>query len=123
MLQPLAPELNGWQTFKWQAPAPAPGLGYELIFWAPGEDPMANGIGVVGVTEVPEVQVNIDSVVNFFPQLHRGNTYRWGVLEVELMPYARVAYLGGGHAFTIPEAVGGNGEDDDDDGDLLPPPK
>ena len=71
---------------------------------------MATGFGPVGAKKEIAVEVNLDSTADTLPHLLRsGADYQWGVLLVELNPYVRLTYLGGGHQFRYERSGGGGG--------------
>lgn len=71
---------------------------------------MGQGFGPVGAGTGSEVVVNLDKTADALPQLLvSGQDYEWGVLLVELNPYRRLRYLGGGHRFRFERSGGGSG--------------
>ena len=69
---------------------------------------MAQSFGPVGANDQIAVSVDLDKASNAIPQFSAGRDYQWGVLLVELNPYRRLRYLGGGHTFRF-ERTGGGG--------------
>ncbi|MEZ4716134.1 MAG: hypothetical protein R2851_08600 [Caldilineaceae bacterium] len=66
------------------------------------------------------MQVDLDATSSSLPQLNFGTDYQWGVLLVELDPYRRLSYLGGGQFFRLteisPSNVAGSSSDGGDSG-------
>lgn len=136
LVEPLGSQLGGRQVFRWTPVGDLqPGQAFELVFWRPGQDPMSDGFSPIGARPEAEVRVDLDATSSSLPQLNFGSDYAWGVLLVELDPYRRLAYLGGGHPFRLielsPSNVGGDASDDsgpvneeipDDSDDAGPPP-
>ena len=126
LLAPLEPVLAGRQTFSWQSTVSLEaGQAFELVFWEPGQDPMAGGFGPVGAQSESQVSVDLTKAARFIPQLQPGKSYEWGILLVETSPYRRVAYLGGNQPFELAGAGGGSGGGGGggDDGGSVEPPK
>lgn len=138
LVGPLSSELGGQQVFRWTPVGDLqPGQAFELIFWRPGQDPMVDGFSPIGARPAPEVRVDLDATSSSLPQLSFGGDYQWGVLLVEMEPYRRLGYLGGGHPFRLTEispsdvasaSSGGNDDrpvneeiPDDNDGSGPPP--
>lgn len=104
LVEPLRSELGGQLAFRWMPVGELqPGQAFELIFWRPGQDPMADGFSPIGARPEPEVRVDLDATSSALPQLNFGTDYEWGVLLVEMNPYRRLTYLGGGHPFRLIE--------------------
>jgi hypothetical protein len=54
--------------------------------------------------------VDLDKAADALPNLLQvGQEYQWGILLVELNPYQRVQYLGGGQRFRFERSNGGGG--------------
>ena len=120
LVEPQGRDLAGRVLFRW---APSgdlqPGLAYELVFWKPGQDPLSDSFGPVGVRQEPEAWVDLDKTTEYLPVLFSYDAdYEWGVLLVRQEPYQRLAFLGGGRPFRL--LNGGNPVAGSDDG---PDPK
>jgi serine/threonine-protein kinase len=78
---------------------------FEPIFWRAGGDPMRDGRGYGGPTRDKSMTINWDKL-NV-----ASDGYQWGVLLIEMNPYKRIHYMGGGYGFqyTLP----GEGDSDD----------
>lgn len=102
---------GGQRLFRWNANfTPSPGTGFELIFWRPGEDPIASGFGLAAPTTETGVTVDLDALDDILGErLDNGDEYRWGVLLVRTNPYTRVSYLGGGYTFLFSRSNSGGG--------------
>ena len=117
LVGPLNAELGGQQVFRW-APVGElqPGQAFELVFWRPGQDPLVDGFSPIGARPAPEVRVDLDATSSSLPQLNFGTDYQWGVLLVEMDPYRRLSYLGGGQFFRLTELSPSNVADSSSDG-------
>ena len=109
----LDAELKGKLTFLWDTNVR---LGdnqrFEMVFWPAGKDPIINGFGPTGAVTTTSVTVNLDEAAAVLPdQLQYDKEYEWGVLLVELNPYHRLQYLGGGHHFIFKRSGGGSTSD------------
>ena len=83
---------------------------FELVFWQPGEDPMGPSFSPVGAGKESSYTVDLDKASEILSALLiSGREYEWGVLLVELNPYHRLRYLGGGHRFLFQHTGGGGG--------------
>ena len=81
---------------------------------------MNSSFGPAGSTRETSLTVDLDKAADALPHLlQSGQEYQWGVLLVELNPYQRVQYLGGGHRFRFERSSGGGGGDGGGGG---PPP-
>ncbi len=100
---------GGQRVFRWQANfTPAAGTGFELIFWRPEENPIANGFGLASPTTNTDITVDLDLLDDVLgSRLDNGN-YLWGVLLVRTDPYERIAYLGGGYEYNFTRSSGGS---------------
>ena len=113
LLAPLDATLKGRHTFRWQTTATlGTGQLFEMVFWEAGKQPMQDSFGPIGAQAATEVFADLDKVANILPNLLiSGRDYQWGVLIVELNPYRRILYLGGGHQFRFERSGGGGGGD------------
>ncbi|MEZ4713884.1 MAG: protein phosphatase 2C domain-containing protein [Caldilineaceae bacterium] len=98
--------------FKWEANFElGVNQAFELVFWRPGQDPMRDGLGLAGAGPLASVAVSADAAA----QKGVGNTeLEWGVLLVNLQPYGRIQFLGGGDRefrFEGSSSGGGGGSD------------
>jgi hypothetical protein len=102
--------LQGRRTFRWSTIVTlAENQYFELVFWPVGRDPMGNSFGPAGSIKETTLSVDLDKSADILPHLFQsGQDYEWGVLLVELNPYRRLQYLGGGHRFRF-ERSGGSG--------------
>ncbi len=102
---------GGQRNFRWSANfTPSAGTAFELVFWRPGEDPVANGFGLAAPTTGESVSVDLDALDDILGErLDNGDEYRWGILLVRTEPYTRVNYLGGGYVFIFSRSDGGGG--------------
>lgn len=83
---------------------------FELVFWPAGSDPMSSSFGPAGSIKETALTVDLDKTADVLPHLFQsGQDYQWGVLLVELNPYRRLQYLGGGHRFRFERSSGGGG--------------
>jgi len=102
LIKPLEARFRGRQTFQWQTQTPlAANQAYELVFWEPGQDPLSQGFSILGGKPESTVQADLDKLSTILPQLQLGKEYQWGVLLVQMRPYRRLQYLGGGHRFVF----------------------
>jgi hypothetical protein len=101
LVRPLETVLRGRLTFEWKTDIVlASNQAFEMILWQAGQDPMAHGFSPVGAGAASVVSVNLDKAAESLPHLlESGNVYQWGVLLVEVNPYRRLQYVGGGHQF------------------------
>ena len=101
LLAPLDTLLLGRQTFSWSTNMTLAEKQYfELVFWPAGSDPLAFGFGLVGATKKLSINIDLDRIADSLPQFFYPQVdYQWGILLVELQPYKRLAFLGGGHLF------------------------
>lgn len=104
VIQPVSPAPNSdggdRVTFEWTANfTPRPGQGFELVFWRPGQTPIANSFGLAAPTMDTSVSANLGSLDNTLGDLLDPGDYQWGILLVQQQPYRRVQYLGGGWQF------------------------
>jgi hypothetical protein len=111
LAEPLDPVLQGRRTFRWATSVPlAENQYFELVFWPAGRDPMSNSFGPAGSIKETAIAVDLDKTADILPQFFQsGQDYEWGVLLVELNPYRRLQYLGGGHRFRFERSSGGGG--------------
>ncbi|MCE7988440.1 MAG: serine/threonine protein kinase [Caldilinea sp. CFX5] len=108
---PLEGVLQGRHTFRWETTVTlAENQYFEMVFWPTGRDPMSSGFGPAGSTKETALTVDLDKTADVLPQqFQSGQDYQWGVLLVELNPYRRLLYLGGGHHFRFERNSGGGG--------------
>ena len=71
----------------------------ELVFWHPNQNPLQHGFGLAAPTANNAVAVDLDALDETLGSLLEPGLYRWGLLLVEVSPYHRLDYLGGGHEF------------------------
>jgi len=91
---------NGSQRFEWSANiTPGPGQAFELIFWRPDQDPMANGFGVAAPTTNNGVSVDLNALDGTLGDLLEPGDYKWGLLLVQTDPYQRLQFLGAQNNF------------------------
>ncbi|MEZ4709939.1 MAG: SUMF1/EgtB/PvdO family nonheme iron enzyme [Caldilineaceae bacterium] len=111
LLGPLETTLKGRQTFRWTSNIILDaGQYYEMVFWPVGRDPMINGFSPVGASVENQVSTDLDMAGRSLSHLLiAGQEYEWGVLLVELNPYHKLQYLGGGHRFRFEYSSGGGG--------------
>ena len=111
LLEPLEAVLNGRRTFRWSTDIALTGNQYfEVVFWPAGRDPMSSAFGPVGSIKEMMITVDLDKTADTLPALFQsGQNYEWGVLLVELNPYRRLQYLGGGQRFRFERSSGGGG--------------
>ena len=85
---------HGVVTFRWEtAYQLQENQAFEPIFWRAGADTLRDGRGYGGATRGTSVTINWD-MLNLAP-----DGYQWGVLLVEMNPYRRLRYMGGGNGF------------------------
>jgi hypothetical protein len=111
LVEPLDATLNGRRTFRWSANVTLQAnQRFELVFWLVGQDPLRDSFGPVGASTETAITVNLDKTVEVLPdRLMPGHDYEWGVLLVEVEPYQRLQFLGGGHRFHFELSGGGGG--------------
>ena len=111
LLEPLDAVLNGRRTFRWSTDVALTSNQYfEIVFWPAGRDPMSSAFGPVGSIKETTITVDLDKTADTLPALFQsGQNYEWGVLLVELNPYRRLQYLGGGQRFRFERSSGGGG--------------
>ena len=92
---------NGQRPFVWAADfTPAEGYAFELVFWRPGQEPIANGFGMAAPTTNLNVTLDLNRLDEQLGDLFDTGEYNWGILLVRTTPaYERVKYLGGGNRF------------------------
>lgn len=92
---------NGQQVFTWSANfTPSEGYAFELVFWKPGQDAMANGFGMAAPTTNLNVTLDLVRLDEQLGALFDTGEYDWGILLVRTTPaYERIKYLGGGRRF------------------------
>ncbi len=111
LIAPLNALLQGRQIFRWTTDVTLSSAQYfELVFWQVGQDPMVHSFSPVGANKATTVTSNLDKAADLLPTyLISGREYEWGVLLVEMEPYRRLRYLGGGHRFRFARSVGSGG--------------
>ncbi|MEZ4713887.1 MAG: protein kinase [Caldilineaceae bacterium] len=111
LLGPLDAVLRGRQVFRWSSSITLRGNQYyEMVFWPVGADPLIAGFSPVGAGVATEVVADLDKAAsNLSHLLIGGQEYEWGVLLVELNPYRKLQYLGGGHRFRFEFSNSGGG--------------
>ena len=111
LLEPLTAVLQGRPTFRWATDVRlAENQYFELVFWPVGRDPMSSSFGPAGSIKESSLTVDLDKAADALPSLLQvGQEYQWGILLVELNPYQRVQYLGGGQRFRFERSNGGGG--------------
>lgn len=111
LLEPLDAVLQGRPTFRWSTDVRlAENQYFELVFWPVGRDAMSSSFGPAGSTKETSLVVNLDKAADALPNLFQaGQEYQWGILLVELNPYQRLQYLGGGQRFRFERSSGGGG--------------
>jgi hypothetical protein len=111
LLEPLTSVLQGRPTFRWTTDVRlAENQYFELVFWSVGRDPMNSSFGPAGSIKESSLTVDLDKAADALPNLLQvGQEYQWGILLVELNPYQRVQYLGGGQRFRFERSSGGGG--------------
>jgi hypothetical protein len=106
LLQPgNGDRVAGVTEFAWQPDAGfalGPGEGYEMIVWAPGEDPLAMGRSPVGAGAHTAVRADLTGVEGALG-LRSGASYLWGV-RLWREPGGAVRMLSGGRAFVYERA-------------------
>lgn len=72
---------------------------------------MSASFGPAGSVKASEISVDLDKAAQTLPPdlLVYGNEYQWGVLLVEINPYKRLKYLGGGQRFYFGGVAGSGG--------------
>lgn len=111
MLEPTDAVLKGRRAFRWSTDVTlAENQYFELVFWPAGRDAMGSGFGPAGSSKEAAITVDLDRTADTLPNLFQsGQEYEWGVLLVELNPYRRLLYLGGGQRFRFERSSGGGG--------------
>ncbi|MEM7127353.1 MAG: protein kinase [Chloroflexota bacterium] len=106
---PLSNDSGGGRIiFEWSSNfEPRNGQGYELVFWRPGQAPVANSFGLAASTNNTSVAVDLSALDNALGDLLEPGIYNWGVLLVQKDPYRRVQYLGGGWQYEYIRSSGG----------------
>ena len=100
---------GGQWIFRWNANfTPTPGTAFEMVFWRPGEDPLASGFGLAAPTTDTSVTPDLDVLDDVLGGRLDNGQYVWGVLLVQTDPYQRIAYLGGGNQFYFTRSSGGS---------------
>jgi hypothetical protein len=103
---------TGEYTFEWSSTyTPAPGEGFELVFWPVGQDPLGTGFGLASPTTNSRVNVNLTALDDVLSQLEPG-PYNWGILLVRTEPYERLRLLAGPRTFTYYRSGGDSGDSD-----------
>lgn len=99
---------GGERIFRWKADfTPAAGQAFELVFWKPGQDPMASGFGLASPTTNSNVTVNLTALDDQLGPLLDSGNYEWGVLLVQTSPYKRLRFLDATHKFAYSRDGGG----------------
>lgn len=111
LVEPLDAVLQGRRTFRWSTNVTlAENQYFELVFWPVGRDPLGSSFGPAGSIKETTLTVDLDKTADVLPHLFQpGQDYEWGVLLVELNPYRRLQYLGGGQRFRFERSSGGGG--------------
>jgi hypothetical protein len=111
LVEPLDGVISGKRTFRWTTNVTlAENQYFEMVFWPAGQDPLTAGFGPGGSTQETAITVDLDGAANSLPNmLVSGQKYQWGVLLVQLNPYQRLQYLGGGHEFQFERTGDGGG--------------
>lgn len=111
LLEPTDVVLKGRRIFRWSTDVTlAENQYFELVFWPAGREAMGSGFGPAGSSKETTFTVDLDKTADTLPNLFQsGQDYEWGVLLVELNPYRRLQYLGGGHRFRFERSSGGGG--------------
>lgn len=99
--EPLDAVVSGKQLFKWATETVLKiNEGFEIVLWQIGQDPVTHGFGIAEPTRIGEKSVDFEMLSRTLPHLLQGGEeYMWGVLLVEISPYRRLQYLGGGQRF------------------------
>lgn len=69
---------------------------------------MASGFGLAAPTRAENVTVDLDALDDILGGRLDNGEYRWGILLVQVEPYERIAYLGGGYSFTFTRSSSGD---------------
>ena len=87
--------LHGVEVFTWVPNFSLPQeYLYELVFWEPTEDVIANGFSPVGAGAASSAKVDLDATSRSLPRFQPGKTYLWGVLLVDAAnPTQRIKLL------------------------------
>lgn len=85
---------HGVITFRWETKYQLQdNQAYEVVFWRAGSDPLRDGRGWAGYTR------NLSSIIDWDEIDVAADAYLWGVLLVNMEPYERIHYMGGGNRF------------------------
>lgn len=111
LLEPFDAVLQGKRTFRWSTNVVlAENQYFELVFWPAGNDAMGSGFGPAGSSKETALTIDLDKTADTLAHLLKsGQDYEWGILLVELNPYRRLQYLGGGQRFHFERSSGGGG--------------
>lgn len=111
LLEPFDAVLQGKRTFRWSTNVVlAENQYFELVFWPAGNDAMGSGFGPAGSSKETALTIDLDKTADTLAHLFKsGQDYEWGILLVELNPYRRLQYLGGGQRFHFERSSGGGG--------------
>lgn len=101
---------SGLAEFQWTANfTPDPGLGFEVVFWKAGQNPLANGFGLAAPTTRNKVNVDLNALDASLGDLLEPGDYQWGVLLVRVSPYQRVKFMGQSRTFRFDRGSNDNG--------------
>lgn len=109
--------LSGRRVFRWNTTITLKDNQYfEMVFWPVGQDPLRASFGPAGSVKTSEISVDLDKAAQTLPPdlLVYGHEYQWGVLLVEINPYKRLQYLGGGQHFYFGAIEGSSGSQGND---------
>jgi hypothetical protein len=84
--------LSGLAAFSWQANRPPlDNQALELVFWQPGQDPLNDGLGIIGYNteQAGMVWIDLPSIEKQLGDLFRPGDYLWGVRSIQIAPYQR----------------------------------
>lgn len=85
--------LNGLAAFTWRANrTQADNEALELIFWRPGQNPLNDGLGIIGykTQQAGTVWIDLPSIEKQLGDLFRPGDYLWGVRSIQIAPYQRL---------------------------------
>ena len=96
--------------FEWTASFPLQsGLGLEVVFWRPGQDPLLNGFGLAAPSTTGGVDVNLGALDSNPSHPLEPGEYLWGVILVRTEPYERIQAFGEGRTISYNRSGGGSG--------------
>jgi hypothetical protein len=91
---------TGERLFEWVTTyTPAEGEGFELVFWPPEGNAMANGFGLAAPTNDTRLNLDLSKLDDTLGTTFEPGPYNWGILLVRREPYERLRLLSAPRTF------------------------